>query len=437
MTMQEPMVDWLPDIERRTRLARLSVFPPEAVYAEMRVYASEVMASTLQFGDDQLEKSLLKRGDLIIDLALASFGSCWEVVAELYNRSFRSEYADEAFRNGLRVACLANRAVLSDSRIWNQMTKAIEPDLPRLLTEGDDAEVGALLSNEEIYDRLLEALYERTDQFSTLSDERWLRLIGHSAKNARLGTRQDSEDGPDIGHYAIQKAIFSMLEKAPVSIHSLRTLYNLLDQLDSTQVFKPEAPRLREVLRRWSALEVTNHKGETDEGYHTTLSIADEFRCIVAALFSKDYGDRSSTDVAERCGYYASAKLTAKDIRTFLKRGPEAAVFSLVVIYNDHVLHNRKLRAVVEDLCGGGDFAYRYKRRCQQIHRGWPSFDPEPTEEWLKEPNDKRPEDALKGSITSVESQVRALAKRVDDARTWLVVGLIALAAFIEFRNRM
>jgi len=64
---------WLEEQERRTREARLLVSRPEEVFKELRSYGAQAKAN--RYGEKQLEKSLLERGDPLIDLGLACYGS--------------------------------------------------------------------------------------------------------------------------------------------------------------------------------------------------------------------------------------------------------------------------------------------------------------------------------------------------------------------------
>jgi hypothetical protein len=78
----EVLMLWLEEQERRTREARLLVSRPEEVFKELRSYGAQAKANHLD-GDKQLEKSLLERGDPLIDLGLACYGSDEGVVGEL------------------------------------------------------------------------------------------------------------------------------------------------------------------------------------------------------------------------------------------------------------------------------------------------------------------------------------------------------------------
>jgi hypothetical protein len=66
---------------------------------------------------------------------------------------------------------------------------------------------------------------------------------------------------------------------------------------------------------------MTDHKGQPTEGNFTSLTIAEEFRCLIGALYGREFANNKSIihetanapDVALRCAYYSNADLTLKD----------------------------------------------------------------------------------------------------------------------------
>jgi hypothetical protein len=119
--------------------------------------------------------------------------------------------ADERYKRGLRIGCLSNRSVAH--RVFHFPTRLIGPEeIQRIVAAGDDAEAEALICNPSVSDRLLEELYERRGPFATIAKERWASLIYLSRKNERLVTNKDN----DSRHYGIHRAIFRLLEIAPM-----------------------------------------------------------------------------------------------------------------------------------------------------------------------------------------------------------------------------
>jgi hypothetical protein len=224
--------------EKQTREARLLVSSPEAAYRELKIYGANV-ARDIVAGDEALENSLLAREDPLIDLGLACYGTNEEVVGALYRKGLVEPRTslDGRYRKGLRIACLSNQVIDN----WAFPTNVIgKEETHRVLFEADRQEADALLCNPKLNDDLLVALYQRSEPLAALPDDRWCDLISMSAKNPRLVTRNDTEDGPDLGHRSIQRAVFGLLRTAPTTPEGLRMLYRLLYSLDPQLVPWPE-----------------------------------------------------------------------------------------------------------------------------------------------------------------------------------------------------
>jgi hypothetical protein len=82
------------------------------------------------------------------------------------------------------------------------------------------------------------------------------------------------------------------------------------------------------------------------------------------------------TDVALRCAFYGNAELTSKEMHKGRER--DGAAFGFAVLFNDHVYRKPELRKLLEEEYLTGDLRARYLRRCEQLHKRWPYFDPRP-----------------------------------------------------------
>ena len=83
------------------------------------------------------------------------------------------------------------------------------------------------------------------------------------------------------------------------------------------------------------------------EGLHTPLSIKDEFRCLVAALYGRGFGSPGAKEIALRCAFYGKGEITAKGMRDGYKR--DKKVFAFAVLFNDKVYHSPKLRKPLQE----------------------------------------------------------------------------------------
>jgi hypothetical protein len=279
-------MSWEEEQERLTQEARFNVASPEEVLRELKRIAQKPQFE-LMVRDEAIEALLVERNDPLITLGLACYGTSKEVYTALYTHGLEKpvDVADERYKRGLRIGCLSNRSVPAAHLVFDFPRQLIGPEaIHRVLAAGDDAEVQALICNPSVSDKLLEELYNRTGAFASLPEERWSTLIYRSRTNERLVTNKDNDHGPDTGHRSIHRAIFRLLEIAPAEKWWLRVLYDLLDQLDFQQVAHPET--LENVLSRWEKLDDRDSKGEPFEGYFTSLSLKDEFRCLIAALYA-------------------------------------------------------------------------------------------------------------------------------------------------------
>jgi len=372
------------------------VASPEEVVLELKRIAQKPRLELIG-RNEAIEALLIERNDPLITLGLACYGTSEEVFTALYKHGLTkpADTADERYKLGLRIGCLSNRSVVAAHFAFDFPRRLLGPEeIHRVLAAGEDGEAEALICNPSVSDRLLEELYKRTDAFATLPEERWRNLIYLSRKNERLVTKEDSDDMPDMGHYSIHHAIFDLLEIAPVHNHWLHVLYGLLDQLDFQQVTHPET--IEAVLLRWAKLD------DKMEGYFTSLSLKDEFRCLIAALYGSTFsnnksavqGNASAKDVAMRCAYYGNARLSAQEMKAGYKRD---SVYVFATMYNSNVFSNSKLRKLFEEeqLGWDGDLSVRYLKNFELVRKERPYL-----ESFL--PNDVQIEAAAtKGAISA------------------------------------
>jgi hypothetical protein len=295
-------------------------------------------------------------------------------------------------------------------------------EIDRVLAAGDDGEAEALICNPSVSDKLLEELYGRAAAFATLDEERWCKLVYLSRKNERLVTREDSDDAPDIGHLRIQRAIFRLLEIAPVHNYWLHCLYGLLDQLNFQQVTHPET--IDAVLSRWAKLDDKVKEKKPIEGYFTALSLTDEFRCLIAALYGRTWsnnkfavqGSPSAKDVAMRCAYYGNAELSEKEMKAGYERDQEVYVFA--TMYNNNLFSNSKLRKLFEEeqLGWGGDLLRRHLRNFELVRKKRPYLESFLSNEVRSEATNAKEAAATKNDGVDERALARAVESGLDTA---------------------
>jgi hypothetical protein len=375
------------DQEALTQEARLLASNPEEVFRELKVYGEQIKSKPYLASDDELEEILLKRGEPLIDLGLANYGANAKVVAELYHRAVTTtdNLLEARYRKGLQIACLSNQSIKEVHFLFKFPNGLIGPEetarvvagagsaKDRNPSEGYGA-AKALICNPTVDEEFLEALYERKEPFSKIGDDCWELLVLMSQDNKRLTTREDTDDMPDMGHSGILRSIFKLLAIAPVNNFWLRNLYGLLDSLGHQRM--PTTDGIDHVLSRWAALKDRTDKGELIEGYSTELSLRDEFRCLIAAMYGKGFkndriivhGSPTASDLAVRCAYYGNGDLTLNEMKKGYKRDGEAYLFA--VVKNNHVHAADDREEVLEKQLGPG----RYRRYAEQ-RRGEMEFE--------------------------------------------------------------
>ncbi|MDP3823078.1 MAG: hypothetical protein Q8R33_16535 [Burkholderiales bacterium] len=432
--------------EERIREARLIVARPEQVLAELEKYG-DALKSRVYNGDKDLERSLLARNEPLIDLGLARYAREKEVVAALYqkSRATPTDLLHERYLYGLGVACLSNEV---EPWGFSQFPENIigEEETARLIAENDGAEIAALLSNRN-FARKIEALYNNEGLFAALPDERRCGMVHLSITNPRLITNERSGEGPDLEYRGIHKAILTMIASVPTTENWLLTLRALLDRLDPGDLCSPADGPITPILERWAQAPAAE-KDISQDGYFTTLSMRDEFRCLVAAMYGRHYlgkDDKLPSSIFSlnldgeilRCAYYGNAQLTEKEMRSGFDRDQD--VYLLAVLCNDSVYHKPTLRKLLEGEQLRGNLRYTYLRRCEQIHKRWPAFDPRPVSEWLIDEGPPESKEMtmirqLEATFASITKAVKSVVKSVQTWIFWgsLVLGALGVALYLK-----
>lgn len=433
-------MSWVEEQELLTQEARLEAASPENVYRELKSISKRERGE-LSGRNDDFEAALIERKEPLINLGLACYGTNKDIFKALYKLALAEprDAADARYRRGLRIGCLSNSSVPAAHLVFDFPRELIgEAEFQRMLTNGDSAEVEALLCNPQLSDEMLRDLYRHAGVFAALPEGRWCELVNLSRNNERLGRKEDTDDMPDVGHYRIHGAIFRLLEIAPLEIHWLRVLYRLLDQLDFQHVEHPET--LDNVLPRWTQLDDKGHDDKPIEGYYTSLSLKDEFRCLVASLYGRKWsndkftvqGSLTARDVAMRCAYYGNADLSEKELRAGYNRDRGAFVFS--VMNNVNLFCSDSLRKSFEEDILYDRITPRYLRRFELAKKERPDIESFFSREFLEKSASNR-EDArienLKTAVKGVERRLTAIGERQRNLQQLVIGAAIMLAILV------
>jgi hypothetical protein len=127
-------------------------------------------------------------------------------------------------------------------------------------------------------------------------------------------------------------------------------------------------------VRRARDQATRDSDGKPSQGFRTSLSFKDEFRCLVAALYGQASSSLTAKDVALRCAYYGKGHITAKEMQAGFKRDEDA--FTFAALFNRRVYYLRDLKQLMEgEFLAGRELWTLYnehqaslKKRDKQIH---------------------------------------------------------------------
>jgi hypothetical protein len=371
---------------------------------------------------DEMERVLLERKLPLIDLGLARYGRSAKVVGGLFRRSAK-ELTDADIARGVRLACLSNpmepmSSFSSPGGITMEEFEAV--------ALGDCFEEAQQLLKNPAAGRLLAKLYSRRAPFDTIPDARFMDLVQFSINNPRISIDESNEYGIDGLGYDIQRGILNLVLTVPIDAQWLRCLHSLLMQLDPGDVATPNETQAREAVSRWASLEMDEAGSDADKtGCYTDLSLVDEFRCLVAAIYGRWWdpqakrfgmlGAPASGDAVLRCSFYGNAttkELSPKVVEAELEHY-STQVFAFAALWNNNVLLDKGLRATLESHLHEY-LKSAYVDRCNQLARRYKEFDRRPVSDELS----NRTSDAATHTLDSLASDIAKLDAKLTAAAT-------------------
>jgi hypothetical protein len=342
------------------------------VYEALAEYGEQISRERFSvISDERLELALLKRGERLINLGLASFASSLEVVAFLYLRSKRGT-GDEDFDKAVRLACLGNLAV---ERTRLEHRSFVGGELTDLFERAEDDEVYALVTNPNRR-WLLPKVLARTPPLDTVPDERWRHAVLAVVDNPALNRDQTDfwSEVFDTEAQDVREAVLRLLRTAPVEQRWLEALHQLILKLSPLRTGELRTEQeFRDLLARWQAvreLSTATPRGDDFNGVYTHLSLIDEFRCLVGALYGHAligrtmtvYGTPEAQDVAIRCAYYGASHIDADEMAKYLESDGDAFLFAALV--NQHLISLPHTRKAIEAMLRSPDLMARYRWVC-------------------------------------------------------------------------
>jgi hypothetical protein len=227
--------------------AQLAASTPDRVFAWLETRAVRPKDSPSDT-DPQVEKSLLARGDPLINLGLAQYGIEDDTVKTLFNST------DPAYRPALRLAVLSNQALVTHQPYHSgNLTEALighRRNASEWLPELSNEELRALFTNPTLDDNFLIDFLEQKTGWHELDERRQMFVLRALAKNPRMTAHYDNliMDGyAEYKHSAVFSAAWQLAGLVPVKIQWAWALYELLRQTTPDSMMKEPL----EVAKRW------------------------------------------------------------------------------------------------------------------------------------------------------------------------------------------
>ncbi|MBK9586523.1 MAG: hypothetical protein IPO55_11685 [Alphaproteobacteria bacterium] len=452
--------------------SRMLLSSPETVYQELKKY-SESQQGKIFRTCDEIEQALFCRNEKLINLGLAQYAGCKEIVIKLYADSNMPEVnpQDAEFARAIKVACLSNQNILStidkesifDVRELIEETQEIlaaveKPKRPDTISMAKSKEyresrklyssnatnafsaISALLTNPKIPTDILKTLYERTGDFAEIDTDLWLDLVSISSDNQRLSTDIWGGDGYDFGLADIQYAIIKMLETAPLTLEAAGVIYSVLKSLDPyhSRSFGNAAI----VLERWKAVQSNRENERIEKGYYSDRPYIEEFCCFIASLYGcgqdkrkRELGKPSDKDIVKRCAYYGRSVSSMKPKQIEEAYEKDGNIFVLAALNNDYILLSTEKRKRLENFLQK-EFYGKYFFRCNQISKRHDDFNPEPLNRSIGSYYRKSHETSEElRKLESFEQQYEAIKAEFLDFKNSIILIIVIYALYYLFNH--
>ena len=282
--------------------------------------------------------------------------------------------------------------------------------------------------------------------------KRRTHLIHVAAKNARINTDESDDEGPDLDHYQIHRAITRCFETAPVTQLWFWALFTVLGNIDRYQVSR--IANIEAALNRWKDFEIYDGKGDekkpTEGHFIGGLTLADEFRCMFTSVFGSE-GDIKAAEKCDylplRCVYYSNAKMGINEMKAGNER--DKGAYALAAAFNSNIALARDKRRFFEEeqLQLYSDHIVRiYKRNIdflRQTYRWMPALFAEDEEdkseraeidEYRRNEESDRRLERIETETTALRSKVEWIARKLSSFQSMVIVVAIIYLAFSFFK---
>lgn len=276
-----------------------------------------------------LEYLLTRRNDPLIDLGIAQFGKSIRAIKQVFERG----------NSGVRCAALSNPVV---GPAGFMRTAWLDTEtLSTLLRTGSNAELEALTTNPFLDSEAIEHLLEKKEEFSELSEIRYLRMLAWLGSNPRMAQSYDRGilDGwAEYHHGAVFTLAWELARTLEPNKMNAYVLYELLRRIEPPGLY--ENPN--EVTARWK-IEKETEDGKRSFAYSFSL------RTLLADRIEANDDLLNSDDLALRESFYRRFSVREyKDWTKFIEKDGENAFDA--ILENDGLWRSEDTRRELGDL---------------------------------------------------------------------------------------
>lgn len=300
--------------------------------------------------DEKTDLALWGRGDPLIKMAIAKYGSNEEIAKEILKGN------DEA----LKLALLKN---------WSGQSFH---DFPESLFDGDglvsylnscsDQEFACIFSNPSIADLFLRDFFEGKKIWNDISEERQRIAVMAFAENPRSSKPNDDSfmDGyAEYSHNAVFSSCWELCAKVPVTKEWAIALSRLTEKL-LPEGFPFKDEEIMPVIARWYPTKemqeenkYDNEEQYKDGGYLSQWQTIRQNLTKLIAESSKHGNLAENPDIGIRCGFYRYGRLNIDQMKAAFAKDGEAAWQAMSS--NASLWSNKDKRQVLHDVAWAAD----------------------------------------------------------------------------------
>jgi hypothetical protein len=227
-----------------------------------------------------LERLLMRRRHLLIDLGLAQFGCAPRTLTTVFARGDK----------GVRCAVLANPL------LFDCLSPAV--NLEEVVSRGARQELEAFALNASHPNSIFSSMINRTECFSELDERNYKYLLSRLGDNPRLATPYDDtflDAMDDYNYHEVFTDAWELTMTVPTTQEWAHTLCNLLSNAEPPVGIK----NIEQLIERWSIDPLKKN----DDTYYTP-GYGFYLRSRLADLLDADERLLNSPDLALRLSFY-------------------------------------------------------------------------------------------------------------------------------------